>query len=142
MDTFFCNCSHLPVFVLSGAGPHPKALSGRVVSAVWWLFAVMLLACYFGNFSSMFHSNNKHVSIKTFEDLANQDVIDYGTVESGSTMLFFKVPEVAPNCCLTVHCPCLQNGKFLLLTLLSAASPHLRYLLAKYLTCKLLWIND
>ncbi|XP_026187952.1 probable glutamate receptor [Mastacembelus armatus] len=75
---------------LQGAGPHPKALSGRVVSAIWWLFTVMLLACYFGNFSSMFNSNNKHVSIKSFEDLANQDVIDYGTFNAGSTMLFFK----------------------------------------------------
>ncbi|XP_040918542.1 glutamate receptor U1-like [Toxotes jaculatrix] len=75
---------------LQGAGPHPKALSGRLVSAIWWLFAVMLLACYFSNFNSMVHSENKHVSIKSFEDLANQDVIDYGTVEAGSTMLFFK----------------------------------------------------
>ncbi|TKS76999.1 putative glutamate receptor [Collichthys lucidus] len=64
---------------LQGAGPHPKALSGRLVSAIWWLFAVLLLACYFSNFSSTLHSNNKHVSIKSFEDLANQDLIDYGT---------------------------------------------------------------
>nr|XP_019958808.1 PREDICTED: probable glutamate receptor [Paralichthys olivaceus] len=75
---------------LQGAGPHPKGLSGRVVSAIWWLFALMLLACYFGNFNSVLHSNSKHSSIRTFEDLANQDVIDYGTVESGSTMFFFK----------------------------------------------------
>lgn len=75
---------------LQGAGPHPKSLSGRVVSAIWWLFAVMLLACYFGNFNSLLHSNSKHISIKSFEDLSNQDVIDYGTIESGSTMLFFK----------------------------------------------------
>ncbi|KAM9855764.1 putative glutamate receptor [Aulostomus maculatus] len=75
---------------LQGAGPHPKAPSGRLVSAIWWLFAVLLLACYFANFNSMLHSNSKHVSIKSFEDLANQDVIDYGTVDAGSTMLFFK----------------------------------------------------
>ncbi|XP_054465871.1 glutamate receptor U1 [Anoplopoma fimbria] len=75
---------------LQGAGPHPKAPSGRVVSAIWWLFAVLLLACYFGNFNSMLHSNNKQVSIRTFEDLAKQDVMDYGTVEAGSTMSFFK----------------------------------------------------
>ncbi|XP_034731736.1 probable glutamate receptor [Etheostoma cragini] len=74
---------------LQGAGPHPRAPSGRLVSAIWWLFAVLLLACYFGNFTSVMHSN-KHVSIKTFEDLANQDVIDYGTLEAGSTMQFFK----------------------------------------------------
>ncbi|KAM6925029.1 glutamate receptor U1 [Xenentodon cancila] len=75
---------------LQGAGPHPKALSGRVISAIWWIFSVLLLASYFCNFNAMVHSNNKHVSVTTFEDLANQDVIDYGTVESGSTMLFFK----------------------------------------------------
>ncbi|KAI3357564.1 hypothetical protein L3Q82_015514 [Scortum barcoo] len=82
---------------LQGAGPHPKALSGRLVSAIWWLFAVLLLACYFGNFSSMLHSNNAHVSVKSFEDLANQDVMDYGTVEGGSTMFFFKAYSEAPN---------------------------------------------
>lgn len=75
---------------LQGAGPHPKAPSGRLISAIWWLFAVLLLACYFANFNSMLHSNSKHISIKSFEDLANQDVIDYGTVEAGSTMFFFK----------------------------------------------------
>ncbi|XP_040048526.2 putative glutamate receptor [Gasterosteus aculeatus] len=75
---------------LQGAGPHPKGLSGRLVSAIWWLFAILLLACYFGNFNSMLHSNNKHVSIKTFEELANQDLMDYGTVEGGSTTAFFK----------------------------------------------------
>ncbi|XP_041802022.1 probable glutamate receptor [Chelmon rostratus] len=75
---------------LQGAGPHPKALSGRLISAIWWLFAVLLLACYFGNLKSLLHSNSKRVSIKDFEDLANQDVIDYGTVKPGSTMLFFK----------------------------------------------------
>ncbi|XP_029995736.1 glutamate receptor U1 [Sphaeramia orbicularis] len=75
---------------LQGAGPHPKALSGRLVSAIWWLFAVLLLACYFANFNSVLQSNSKHLSIKSFEDLANQDVINYGTVDSGSTMFFFK----------------------------------------------------
>lgn len=37
------------------------------------------------------HSRNMEKSIQSFEDLANQDVIDYGTVEFGSTMMFFKV---------------------------------------------------
>ncbi|XP_015250085.1 PREDICTED: glutamate receptor U1-like isoform X1 [Cyprinodon variegatus] len=75
---------------LQGAGPHPKALSGRLVSAIWWIFAVLLLACYFANFNTLLHSKSKSISISSFEDLANQDVINYGTVENGSTMLFFK----------------------------------------------------
>ncbi|XP_062315667.1 glutamate receptor U1 [Osmerus eperlanus] len=75
---------------LQGAGPHPKSLSGRVISAAWWVFAVLLLACYFANFNSMLNSDTKHITINSFEDLANQDVIEYGTVNGGSTMSFFK----------------------------------------------------
>ncbi|CAL8323674.1 unnamed protein product [Merluccius merluccius] len=75
---------------LQGAGPHPKAVSGRLVSAVWWVFAILLLVFYFANFSHMQHGNSKHASIETFEDLSNQDVIDYGTVEGGSSKAFFK----------------------------------------------------
>lgn len=62
-----------------------------MISAIWWLFTIVLLACYFGSFSLMMHARNREKSIQTFEDLANQDVIDYGTVEFGSTMMFFKV---------------------------------------------------
>lgn len=85
------------VLVRSGAGPHPKAMSGRIVSAIWWLFTLLLLACYFANFNIMMRSSSKHTSIKSFEDLANQNVIDYGTVEAGATMMFFKAHSVAPN---------------------------------------------
>ena len=58
---------------------------------MWWVFAVLLLVFYFANFSHMQHADNKHVSIKNFEDLSHQDVIEYGTVEGGSSMSFFKV---------------------------------------------------
>ncbi|XP_057686149.1 probable glutamate receptor [Corythoichthys intestinalis] len=75
---------------LQGAGPHPKAVSGKLVSAIWWLFAILLLACYLANFNSALHSNNNHGSIETFEDLVSQDDIEYGTVDGGSTTLFFK----------------------------------------------------
>lgn len=79
---------------LQGAGPHPKALGGRVISAIWWMFAVVLLACYFANFYAMIHTDKKHASIRTFSDLANQDVIEYGAVEGGSTSQFFKTSKV------------------------------------------------
>uniref|UniRef100_H3CKF2 Glutamate receptor n=1 Tax=Tetraodon nigroviridis TaxID=99883 RepID=H3CKF2_TETNG len=75
---------------LQGAGPHPKGPSGQLISAIWWLFTILLLVCYFGSFSLMMHSRNMEKSIQSFEDLANQDVIDYGTVEFGSTRMFFQ----------------------------------------------------
>lgn len=77
--------------LVSGAGPHPKSPSGRLIGTIWWLFTILLLACYFSSLSSMMYSSNNQMSIQSFEDLANQDVIDYGTSKSGSTMMFFKV---------------------------------------------------
>ncbi|XP_007237596.2 probable glutamate receptor isoform X1 [Astyanax mexicanus] len=75
---------------LQGAGPHPRSPSGRVVSCTWWLFAVVLLACYFSNLSSNQSSDSSHLMIKGFEDLANQDIIEYGTLAGSSTLAFFK----------------------------------------------------
>ncbi|XP_005927460.1 probable glutamate receptor [Haplochromis burtoni] len=75
---------------LQGAGPHPKALSGRVICSSWWLFSVVLLACYFSNLSSTKTPESSHLMVKGFEDLANQDVIEYGCLAGSSTLAFFK----------------------------------------------------
>ncbi|XP_068604972.1 probable glutamate receptor [Brachionichthys hirsutus] len=74
---------------LQGVGPHPRGFSGRLISAIWWFFAVLLLICYCSNFNAV-HSRTKHASVMSFEDLASQNVIDYGTVDGGSTKMFFK----------------------------------------------------
>lgn len=75
---------------LQGAGPHPKSLSGRVICCSWWLFAVVLLACYFSNLSSSKTSESSQLTVKGFEDLANQDMIEYGCLAGSSTLAFFK----------------------------------------------------
>uniref|UniRef100_A0A087YAA0 Glutamate receptor n=1 Tax=Poecilia formosa TaxID=48698 RepID=A0A087YAA0_POEFO len=75
---------------LQGAGPHPKALPGRVICSSWWLFSVVLLACYFSNLSSSKASESSHLTVKGFEDLASQDTIEYGCLAGSSTLAFFK----------------------------------------------------
>ncbi|KAM9474788.1 putative glutamate receptor [Clarias gariepinus] len=75
---------------LQGAGPHPKSFSGRVITAIWWLFSLVVLACYFANLSSWLQMDNKQLSIQSFEDLAHQNVIDYGTIKGSSSQAFFK----------------------------------------------------
>ncbi|KAM4613746.1 glutamate receptor U1 [Polymixia lowei] len=75
---------------LQGAGPHPKAVSGRVICCSFWLFALVLLACYFSNLSSSKGSESTHLRVKGFEDLANQDMIEYGCLAGSSTLAFFK----------------------------------------------------
>jgi len=51
----------------------------------------VLLACYFANLSLWLHSDNQQLSIKSFEDLANQNLIEYGTIKDSSSFAFFKV---------------------------------------------------
>ncbi|KAF7665708.1 hypothetical protein LDENG_00135220 [Lucifuga dentata] len=75
---------------LQGAGPHPKALSGQLICCSWWVFTVVLLACYFSNLSSSKSSESTHLTVKGFEDLANQNVIEYGCLAGSSTFAFFK----------------------------------------------------
>uniref|UniRef100_A0A3Q3MLU4 Glutamate receptor n=1 Tax=Mastacembelus armatus TaxID=205130 RepID=A0A3Q3MLU4_9TELE len=75
---------------LQGAGPHPSALSGRVICCSWWLFTIVLLACYFCNLSSSKSSESTHLTVKGFEDLANQEMIEYGCLAGSSTLAFFK----------------------------------------------------
>uniref|UniRef100_A0A8C5HI26 Glutamate receptor n=1 Tax=Gouania willdenowi TaxID=441366 RepID=A0A8C5HI26_GOUWI len=75
---------------LQGAGPHPKALSGRVIISSWWLFTIVLLACYFSNLNFSTRSESAPLTMKGFEDLANQDKIEYGCLSASSTMAFFK----------------------------------------------------
>uniref|UniRef100_A0AAQ4QPI1 Glutamate receptor n=1 Tax=Gasterosteus aculeatus aculeatus TaxID=481459 RepID=A0AAQ4QPI1_GASAC len=77
-------------FTLQGAGPHPKAPSGRVISCSWWLFTIVLLACYFSHLSSSKTPESTHLTVKGFEDLANQDTIEYGCLAGSSTLAFFK----------------------------------------------------
>lgn len=77
---------------ISGAGTHPKALSGRIICSSWWLFSVVLLACYFSSLSSYYKTpESSHLTVKGFEDLANQNTIEYGCLAGSSTLAFFKV---------------------------------------------------
>lgn len=77
--------------MISGAGPHPKALSGRVICCTWWVFTIFLLASYFSNLSSAKSPESTQLTVKGFDDLAKQDVIEYGCLAGSSTLAFFKV---------------------------------------------------
>uniref|UniRef100_A0A1A8L3Y6 Glutamate receptor n=1 Tax=Nothobranchius pienaari TaxID=704102 RepID=A0A1A8L3Y6_9TELE len=75
---------------LQGAGHHPKALSGRVICCSWWLFSIVLMACYFSNLNLSKTPESSRLTVKGFEDLASQDRIEYGCLASSSTLAFFK----------------------------------------------------
>ncbi|NXF88326.1 GLRK protein, partial [Eubucco bourcierii] len=75
---------------LQGVTPRPKALSVRVIAAVWWLFTIALLAAYIANFTALLSSSSEQLPIQTFEDLVKQRKLEFGTLEGSSTFYYFK----------------------------------------------------
>lgn len=51
----------------------------------------MLLTAYIAGFSFVLESGSEQVSIQTFEDLVKQGHLEFGTMESSSTLQYFKV---------------------------------------------------
>lgn len=62
----------------------------RILSAMWWFFALMMLSTYTANLAAVLTSNRIKPSINTLQDLIEQDKIKFGTVLGGSTSLFFS----------------------------------------------------
>ncbi|XP_064893484.1 probable glutamate receptor isoform X2 [Columba livia] len=75
---------------LQGVTPRPKALSVRVIAAVWWLFTIALLAAYIANFTALLSSGSEQLPVQTFEDLVKQRKLEFGTLEGSSTFYYFK----------------------------------------------------
>lgn len=78
----------------AGVTPRPKALSVRVIAAVWWLFTIALLAAYIANFTALLSSGSEQLPIQTFEDLVKQRKLEFGTLEGSSTFYYFKVQRI------------------------------------------------
>lgn len=61
---------------------------------------MVILACYFSNLSLSKSPESTQLSVKGFEDLANQNVIEYGCLSASSTLAFFKVCMMARFSCI------------------------------------------
>lgn len=70
-----------------------RAYSTRLVTAIWWFFALMMLNSYTANLAAFLTMSRMGSSIKNAEDLAAQNKIKYGAVMGGSTMGFFRVSQ-------------------------------------------------
>ena len=89
----------LPTFSsFAGAVPQPRSLSVRIISAIWWVFSIVLLTAYIAGFSFVLESGSEQLSIQNFEDLLKQRQLEFGTMEGSSTLLYFKVCWPGPFC--------------------------------------------
>lgn len=74
-----------------GCDLNPKAISTRIIGAIWWFFTIILISSYTANLAAFLTVERTITPIENVEDLAAQTKITYGMLEGGSTMTFFKV---------------------------------------------------
>ncbi|KAI6071345.1 Glutamate receptor [Aix galericulata] len=76
---------------LKGSELMPKALSTRIVGGIWWFFTLIIISSYTANLAAFLTVERMESPIDSADDLAKQTKIEYGAVEDGATMTFFKV---------------------------------------------------
>lgn len=75
----------------SGSELMPKALSTRIVGGIWWFFTLIIISSYTANLAAFLTVERMESPIDSADDLAKQTKIEYGVIEDGATMNFFKV---------------------------------------------------
>ncbi|XP_071495259.1 glutamate receptor ionotropic, kainate 1-like [Diadema antillarum] len=73
-----------------GGDNTPISVSGRMLSAFWWFFALIIIATYTANLAAFLTVTRMENPINSLEDLANQNKIIYGTIENSSLHRFFE----------------------------------------------------
>lgn len=72
-------------------GKFVQATSTRIVGGIWWFFTLIIISSYTANLAAFLTVERMITPIENAEDLASQTDIAYGTLDSGSTMTFFRV---------------------------------------------------
>ncbi|PVD29826.1 hypothetical protein C0Q70_09083 [Pomacea canaliculata] len=65
---WFCLMSLTP----QGGGETPRAFSGRLVAATWWLFGFIIIATYTANLAAFLTVSRLETSIESLDDLSKQ----------------------------------------------------------------------
>ncbi|KAK3551646.1 hypothetical protein QTP70_020853, partial [Hemibagrus guttatus] len=79
----------------AGSELMPKALSTRIVGGIWWFFTLIIISSYTANLAAFLTVERMESPIDSADDLAKQTKIEYGVVEDGSTMTFFKKTKIS-----------------------------------------------
>ena len=69
-------CNYILGFVITlfpkGGGEAPRALSGRLVAATWWVFGFIMIATYTANLAAFLTVSRLEQPIESLDDLAKQ----------------------------------------------------------------------
>ena len=76
--------------VQGGTDISPASTAGRMLSAIWWLFALLMVSSYTANLAAFLTVKKIQPPIATTTDLAGQTKIKFGTVMNSGVEGFFK----------------------------------------------------
>jgi len=62
-----------------------------MVGSAWWFFTLIIVSTYTANLAAFLTIERMYVPISSAEDLTRQSLIQYGTLDAGSTKAFFEV---------------------------------------------------
>ncbi|XP_030385111.1 glutamate receptor 1 [Scaptodrosophila lebanonensis] len=84
----------LAAFMQQGCDLSPRSVSGRIATAVWWFFTLILISSYTANLAAFLTVERMVTPINSPEDLAMQTEVQYGTLLHGSTWDFFRRSQI------------------------------------------------
>ena len=77
-----------------GSDLNPRAASTRIVGGIWWFFTLIIISSYTANLAAFLTVERMATPIEKADDLAEQSDIQYGTLNGGSTMTFFRDSQI------------------------------------------------
>ncbi|XP_050536810.1 ionotropic receptor 25a isoform X2 [Daktulosphaira vitifoliae] len=80
----------LTSFTPQGGGETPKAISGRVLVAAYWVFVVLMLATFTANLAAFLTVERMQTPVQSLQQLARQSRINYSVVEGSPAHFHFK----------------------------------------------------
>ncbi|KAL3863831.1 hypothetical protein ACJMK2_005559 [Sinanodonta woodiana] len=83
---WFCVTSLTP----QGGGEAPRAISGRLVAATWWLYGFLLIAFYTANLAAFLTVNRMETPISSLDDLSKQQNIEYAPLNGSAALIYFQ----------------------------------------------------
>ncbi|CAO1369520.1 unnamed protein product [Diamesa serratosioi] len=87
----------LTSFTPQGGGEAPKALSGRILVAAYWLFVVLMLATFTANLAAFLTVERMQTPVQSLEQLARQSRINFTVVQGSDTHQYFKNMKIAED---------------------------------------------
>ncbi|WKY17042.1 hypothetical protein Q1695_001565 [Nippostrongylus brasiliensis] len=82
------------ILLRAGSGYNCQSAAARFLSAVWWMFTLVLFAQYTANFAAVLTVDRRNMPFNSFEELGNQSEYKFGAILGGSTMQFFKYSRI------------------------------------------------